>query len=150
MRVTGRSGRARDRKGWTGWKNQRGAAAVELGLVMPILVLLLFGIIEFARAWNARQTLTDAAREGARVAVVSNGIVPAAVLQDSVRTIVKRSVGRAGMDSTASKLTITMTNVGGGGTQSAEVRLQYVYTPLFGLILNTPITMQTASVMRNE
>ena len=45
---------------------ERGAAAVELALVLPILVLLLFGIIEFARGYNAKTELTGAVREGAR------------------------------------------------------------------------------------
>jgi Flp pilus assembly protein TadG len=46
--------------------NERGAAAVELALVLPILVTLLFGIIECGRYYNAKVTLTHAAREGAR------------------------------------------------------------------------------------
>jgi hypothetical protein len=33
---------------------------------------------------------------------------------------------------------------------AAEVRLEYEYTPLLGLVLAGPITMRTASVMRNE
>jgi uncharacterized membrane protein len=46
----------------------RGAAAVELALVMPLLLLILFGIIDFGRMFNAQITLTQAAREGARAA----------------------------------------------------------------------------------
>ena len=44
-----------------------GAAAVELALVLPFLLLLLFGIIDFGRAYNARITLSNAARESVRV-----------------------------------------------------------------------------------
>jgi len=47
--------------------NDRGAAMVELALILPILVLLLFGIFEFGRAYNAKITLTHATREGVRV-----------------------------------------------------------------------------------
>lgn len=43
-----------------------GAAAVELALVLPVLLLVVFGIIDFGRALNAQITLTEAAREGAR------------------------------------------------------------------------------------
>src|SRR5574342_974403 len=43
-----------------------GAAAVEFALVLPILVLLLFGIIDFGRMLAAKITLAEAAREGAR------------------------------------------------------------------------------------
>jgi len=46
---------------------QSGAAAVELALVLPILLVLVFGIVDFGRAYNAKISLTQAAREGARV-----------------------------------------------------------------------------------
>ena len=39
---------------------------MEFALVLPILVLFVFGIVEFGRAYNARIELTSAVREGAR------------------------------------------------------------------------------------
>jgi Flp pilus assembly protein TadG len=45
----------------------RGAAAVEFALLLPVLLLIVFGIIDFGRALNAQITLTQAAREGARL-----------------------------------------------------------------------------------
>jgi Flp pilus assembly protein TadG len=131
----------------TRWRDDRGAAAVEFALVLPILILLLFGIIEFARAWNVRQTLTDAAREGARVAVVNNQIVPAGTLVTRVDSVVQAAARRAGLDLT--RLQVTMDGISNGDV-AAEVRLEYEYTPLLGLVLAGPITMRTASVMRNE
>ncbi|MCQ9163599.1 TadE/TadG family type IV pilus assembly protein [Arthrobacter sp. STN4] len=56
-------------------KNQRsekGAAAVEFALVVPLLFLILFGIIDFGRAYNAQISLTQAARAAVRSLVVSN------------------------------------------------------------------------------
>lgn len=50
----------------------RGAVAVEMALLLPVLVLLLLGIMEFGRAYNAQVTLTNAAREGVRVMAISN------------------------------------------------------------------------------
>jgi len=47
---------------------ERGAVAVEFALVLPVLVLLLFGIIEFGLMYNRQQALHAAAREGGRVA----------------------------------------------------------------------------------
>lgn len=44
----------------------RGAAAVELALLLPILLIIVFGIIDFGRMFHAQLTLTEAAREGAR------------------------------------------------------------------------------------
>src|SRR5215472_17429833 len=48
----------------------RGAAAVEFALVLPLLLLLVCGIIDFRRAINAQITLTQAARTGARLAAL--------------------------------------------------------------------------------
>ncbi len=47
-----------------------GAAAVEFALLLPVLLLVTFGIIDFGRALNAQVTLTQAAREGARLAAL--------------------------------------------------------------------------------
>jgi Flp pilus assembly protein TadG len=44
-----------------------GAAAVEFALVLPLLLLIVFGMIDLGRALNAQITLTEAAREGARL-----------------------------------------------------------------------------------
>lgn len=69
--------------------NERGAAAVELALVVPLLLLLLLGIMEFGRAYNAQITLTQAAREGVRVMAIEDdapgaraSVIHAAVLLD--------------------------------------------------------------------
>jgi Flp pilus assembly protein TadG len=45
----------------------RGAVAVEFAILLPVLLLILFGIIDFGRALNAQIALTQAAREGARI-----------------------------------------------------------------------------------
>lgn len=51
-------------------RRQRGQAAVELALVIPLLLLLVFGVFEFGRLLNAYLTLQHAAREGARLGVL--------------------------------------------------------------------------------
>ena len=51
-------------------RREGGAAAVEFALLLPLLVLLLFGIIEFGFAFSTRIQATNAAREAARLAVV--------------------------------------------------------------------------------
>jgi Flp pilus assembly protein TadG len=48
----------------------RGAAAVEFALLLPVVLLIIFGIIDFGRMLNAQITLTEAAREGARAAAL--------------------------------------------------------------------------------
>ncbi|HAM26198.1 MAG TPA: pilus assembly protein TadE [Microbacteriaceae bacterium] len=51
---------------------QRGAAAVEFALVLPVLLLLIMGLIEFSLIFNSQISLTNAAREGARVMAIHN------------------------------------------------------------------------------
>ncbi len=58
--MTTRGFRQRSRTG------ERGAAMVEMAIVLPVLLLLVFGIIDFGRLYNTQVTLTHAAQEGIR------------------------------------------------------------------------------------
>ena len=60
-------------------ERDRGAAAVEMALVLPVLVAILLGIIEFGRVLNTQQVLTHAAREGVRAMVLENSPVAARI-----------------------------------------------------------------------
>ena len=51
-------------------KNQNGVALVEFGLILPLLILLLFGITEFSLLLYNKQVITNAAREGARAGII--------------------------------------------------------------------------------
>jgi Flp pilus assembly protein TadG len=55
-------------------KNQKGQALVEFAIILPLLLLLLFGIFEFGRAMFIKNTLNNAARAAVRVAVVTPNI----------------------------------------------------------------------------
>lgn len=50
---------------------ERGAAAVEFALVLPVLILLIMGLLEFSRLYNVQISLSNAAREGARTMVLT-------------------------------------------------------------------------------
>jgi Flp pilus assembly protein TadG len=137
-------------RGAAQWRDDRGAAAVEFALVFPLLILLLFGIIEFARAWNMKQTLTDAAREGTRIAVVSERMnLTQAALEDSVTRTVRRIAALAALD--PQQLIIDPT-VGGDPGTTAQVALTYPYDPLFGAWFPgmQSLQLRTTFVMRNE
>ena len=58
----------------------RGAAVVEMAVVAPVLLALLVGIIEFGWVFMAYQTITNAAREGARTATLQ-GVTDAEIEQ---------------------------------------------------------------------
>jgi Flp pilus assembly protein TadG len=53
-----------------GSQERRGAAVVEFAIIVPLLFMLVFGIIEFGRMMMVQQVATNAAREGARKAVL--------------------------------------------------------------------------------
>lgn len=62
------SRRARDR--------QRGVAAIELGLILPILCFLIFGLIDYGYWFTIDLAATNAVREGARIATTYAGDCP--------------------------------------------------------------------------
>ncbi len=52
-------------------RNQNGATAVEFAIILPVLILVLFGIIEFGLLLFNQQIITNASREGARAGIVN-------------------------------------------------------------------------------
>lgn len=52
-------------------RGQKGAAVIEFAIVLPVLVLLLFGTIEFGLLLYNQQVITNASREGARAGIVA-------------------------------------------------------------------------------
>lgn len=131
-------------------RNERGQALVEFAIVLPMLLLLLLGIVDFARAWNVYEVLTDAAREGARVAVVDQ---PATTEQD-VRDAIVAAGQRAAIGIDPADITITGFHAG-RGTQ-ATVRVEYDYElkwvgALLGLVVgDRTVSMISEFAMRNE
>jgi len=49
-----------------GLRSEGGAIAVEFALLLPVFLLLVFGILDFGHAWYMKQIVTNASREGAR------------------------------------------------------------------------------------
>lgn len=102
----------------------RGAVLVEFALVAPLLVILLFGIVEFARAFNAKITYTHAAREAVRVLAV----------QDDV-TAAQSAAEGASTDLNPASLNITFNTCSDspGGEATANVSADIgLFIPFFG------------------
>jgi len=57
-------------------RRNNGQSVIEFALVLPILLLVFFGITEFGRVWMTANVLTQAAREGCRLAVVTGPDIP--------------------------------------------------------------------------
>jgi Flp pilus assembly protein TadG len=64
--------------------------ALEFALVFPVLLLLLFSVIELGSAWYNRQLLVNASREGARLAALSSGMQDSDIVSE-VQTILNQS-----------------------------------------------------------
>jgi Flp pilus assembly protein TadG len=127
-----------------------GQALVEFALVAPVLLLLVVGIFEFGRAWNAHQAVTDAAREGARAAVVADPLMT----PDSVEAVVRNALARASLDPAKAEITLSGVNALTGEPARVEVRYPFHFGFLkpMGAVLGNggTVTLGTAFVMRNE
>lgn len=143
--------------------NQSGAAAVEFALILPIMLLFIFGIIEFSLFMFNKQVLTNACREGARVGVVvrnprnqvnEDAEIKAAVLQYAQNYLVTfgagGTLGNDDIDISPSNRCLGFED-SGGNRCFLIVTVDYLYTFLF---LNTfgigPINIQAVSRMQME
>ena len=148
----------------TRFTNQRGAALLETAVTIPIILLIAVGIFEFGRAYQTWQVLANAAREGARIAILSE------TTDAQVRTAVERYMSGGGLPCVGASIpttcagkraTIAMDrNTPLGVNSGSQVTVSYPYqfmvlNPIVRLIspasrTGEPITMQSVALMRNE
>lgn len=144
-------------------RSAAGQSIAEFALVVPILLLLVFGIVEFGLIVKSWQVVTDAAREGARVAVV--GTTPA-IAADSTKatTAVRNALNRGGLK--GSSATVTLQAFGTGTTggawtgaargDTARVSITYPHTMImFGPLIKSmtgysTLSIRTSIAMRKE
>lgn len=94
---------------------RRGAAAVELALLLPLILILLLGMWEVGRMIEMQQLLTNAAREGGRQASTGN------LTNAQTAQVVRDYLSNAGVPIT--NLTVTVTNLTSGTDVSAAAQL---------------------------
>ena len=107
-------------------KREDGQSLVEFALVVPIFLLVLFAIVDFGMAFHAWITVTNSAREGARVGAVR---ASSADIEQRVRDTAT-SLDQA-------NLSVGITNAGGLPGESVVVDVSYDYslmTPLADLL----------------
>lgn len=99
---------------------ESGAALVEMALVMPLLVLLLFGIMEAGWAFSQSVEVRNAAREGARLAVVDFG---------TGADVITETCNRADLSGSGANVAVTI-----NGDQTVTVDITQSYTSLTGFL----------------
>lgn len=87
--------------------NRRAAALVEFAIVTPLLLLILFGIIEFGQIFKVRQTAQHAAREGCRIAVLQSTQAPYTNASGPVMSRIQEIMEAAGVTFSTSMVSIT-------------------------------------------
>jgi Flp pilus assembly protein TadG len=140
------------------YHGERGAALLEMAMTLPLLLFVCIGIIEFGRLYQTWQVMTNAAREGARVAVLPSPT------NAGYESRVRQYLDSGGLKSDGTVgVNVTPVNVslGSGGTASgSKVTVTYPFTfmvlqPIAQLVVSgstvgAPITITTAATMRNE
>lgn len=142
------------------WGRQEGTALVEAAFTLPILLFLSISVIEFGRAYQVFQVVTNAAREGARIAVLP-GTSDSDVL-NRVQTYLQ-----AGQINDATQASVqinrnTTISIGSGTASASRVEVDYPFSfvvlqPVASLLpgnsnttLGAAFTMKSAATMRNE
>lgn len=124
-------------------KSHRGQSLVEMALVLPILIIILFGILEFGRIFHSYLVITHAAREGARFGVISKNV-------DQIKQKVQDV--SAGINLELDDIEVNPSESISPGvplTVSVEYDVE-LFTPVITDILPNPVHLTATSTMRAE
>jgi len=131
--------------------DKRGVAAVEFAVILPLLLILLFGIVEFSLILYDKAIITNASREGTRA-----GIVQAPRLTDSEIEFVVKNYCRNHVisfgDNDTIGVTISREGLDFGDDLTVTVGYDYYFLilPSFVTSLVNPIYLSATTVMRME
>jgi Flp pilus assembly protein TadG len=142
---------------------QRGVVSVEFAIILPILLLLTFGIIEFSVALYDKAMITNASREGARVGIVyifnpnnSSGSnhPPNSQITQVVQTYCQNKLLTFNPSGSNVTVNISRTGTGDDAGDSLTVTVNYNYDflalPSFIAALAGGINLQATTIMRLE
>ena len=125
-------------------KNESGVSLIEFALVLPILLLILLGIIQFGFIFNGQITLTSSAREGARLAVVGAD-------DNDVKDRVEDTAIALLLNVDRNDIDINREVGGDDGTLSVTVPGSVdIIVPILDLIVGNSMSLSAESVMRVE
>jgi Flp pilus assembly protein TadG len=139
-------------------RDERGTAIVETALTLPLLLLVSIGIFEFGRAYQTWQVLTNAAREGARIAVLP-GITDEMVSTRVTEYLDNGAIGRVD-EADVSIVRDEEITLGAGTASGSRVTVTYPYEFMVlegvaelvtaGTTVGEGLTMSATALMRNE
>jgi Flp pilus assembly protein TadG len=131
-------------------KNNHGQGLLELALVLPFLMVIVFGVFDLGRVFFTTITLVSAAREGARHLTV----YPDDVSNDFNDTylVTQQEARNSGIDLTEEQVTITCTNSDDDsdhcdGGYAAMVTVTQDFDLILGWLLPSPITITRTAQM---
>lgn len=142
-------------------KGEKGAELVEVAFVIVIFMVLMIAIFQFGRAYNIYQTITTAAREGARFAVApQRGGTVNYPSNSEVRSIINTFLQSSNLDANGTGVTVDVqlnnqdvdpsctpcTPTGGGCACGTRVSITYPFSFSFYGSIN----ITTTALMRNE
>ena len=108
------------------WRDEHGAAVVEFALVVPLLLLLLWGIIDMGRAFYTLNNLASAVREGARRAAVMATDPTVGLNRAVIRSTVATSFKPLGPPLRPESVFVSLNLV----NRQVTVRASYPFAPL--------------------
>ena len=130
-------------------KSQSGTVAVEFVLILPALLLVLFGIIEFGIFFLNKHVITNASREGARAGIVSRiPRVPYADIKATVDAYCKKHLVTFGVPNEP----ITVTNPAAPDDEKFgdDLKVTVTFNYDFLLLPLSQIPMKAITIMRYE
>jgi Flp pilus assembly protein TadG len=148
-------------------RDETGQALIEFSMVLMMMILLIVALVDFARVFMQFQVVTDAAREGARQAVLADPLVTS----DSVSAVVLSALSTAGIDlagastsencayPAAGATTVNVYSCNWGSTVSGQEVRVGIAVPYEFALLGTfigwttgdrKVTLRTSISMRNE
>jgi len=133
--------------------NRKGSAAVEFALVLPILLVLVFGIVEFSVALYDKAVITNASREGARAGIVFR--VPPVTngeISTIVNTYCQNRLLTFGTPAAVSTSVVREGSGASGDDLTVQVQYQYGFLIIPRFVTGIPggIQLDAQTIMRME
>jgi Flp pilus assembly protein TadG len=130
--------------------NERGAVAAEFAILLPVLMLIVFGTIEFGRLMYGREIVTNATREGARYGIVAQAppVSSAAMITQATTYLTATGINPAHVTFSAPACCgATGTPVTLAATYNYHWLIPYIATVIGA---PSPLPISIATTMRHE